>query len=389
LDDPILHGGMHEGLEGYENWRACLRGVPAKRSEEIPLYSDVSVSDEISQGLGPYRFLNTIATLHLIDQTQCLPVLMLCIDHHLVPSERPLNWERTDDSRFHGGDIADEISALLGLALNIRLKAGSQTRFVDHANGEQRPMSENPATVPRLPYLGHGSILPKRNRLFPQVKIEPRELSRYPSLAPDSATALVRAARLFQNALWICDTSPSDAWLMLVSAVEVAAVHWRQQSSDGPEELFRQLRPEWAKKLDATGGGELVTYFANEWNELLGATNRFIKFILEHLPEPPELRPQIGFVDWGKKAMKATLNKVYEYRSKALHAGIPFPAPLCLPAMLLGEAYEERPSSLAAASGGGVWRAVDLPIRFHTFVHIVRGALLKWWQGMAVETNNA
>lgn len=50
----------------------------------------------------------------------------------------------------------------------------------------------------------------------------------YPYLRAAEATTLIRAARLYEQALWVCDAEPHMSWLFLVSAVEVVAVHWRK-----------------------------------------------------------------------------------------------------------------------------------------------------------------
>jgi hypothetical protein len=166
---------------------------------------------------------------------------------------------------------------------------------------------------------------------------------------------------------------------MLVSAVEVAAVEW-MTGADDPESILRSLKPKWAARLERDGGAGLVRDMAADWVELLGATNRFIKFVLAHLPDPPPNRPESCQVDWSPKAMKSALQKVYEYRSKALHAGVPFPQPMCRPPDLLpgSDAPVERPWFLASASAGGYWVVGDLPFYLHVFAYLVRGALLKW-----------
>lgn len=213
----------------------------------------------------------------------------------------------------------------------------------------------------------------------------------YHNLPPTSAVTLVRAARLFQRGLWLCESNPNDAWLMFVSSIEVAAVEWRK-ADDDPESLFRDLKPEWAKRLEKDGGNSLVRDMALEWVDLIRPTNRFIKFILEHIPEPPPIRPpSYVVVDWTKKGLKSILQKVYEYRSKALHAGIPFPIPMCEPPTVFPDfnAPSEHPLGLASATKDGIWTAEDLPIHLHIFEYIVREAFLKWWNSIRSENGNS
>jgi hypothetical protein len=44
--------------------------------------------------------------------------------------------------------------------------------------------------------------------------------------APADQVALIRAARLHQDAVWIAEQEPELAWLMLVSALETGAGRW-------------------------------------------------------------------------------------------------------------------------------------------------------------------
>jgi hypothetical protein len=51
-------------------------------------------------------------------------------------------------------------------------------------------------------------------------------LARYPDLPAERAVALVRAARTYQEGLWVAESDPRQAWLRFVSAVEPAASFW-------------------------------------------------------------------------------------------------------------------------------------------------------------------
>jgi hypothetical protein len=187
--------------------------------------------------------------------------------------------------------------------------------------------------------------------------------------------------------LWVCDSDPNDAWLMLVSAVEVAAEEWRSAAADDePEMLLRTLKPKWVRRLDQTGDATLVKDMAAEWAKLLKSEDRFTKFLIAHLPDPPGRRPAADFqVPWSKTNIRRVLSLVYEHRSRALHGGIPFPLPMCASPLstLAWEAPSERPGAGAHHEAGGTWVAEDMPIHLHTFLHLVRGALLKWWQTLA------
>lgn len=74
------------------------------------------------------------------------------------------------------------------------------------------------------------------------------------------------------------------------------------------------------------------------------------------------------------------MSKVYSYRSKALHEGRPFPAPMCLTPLGFAEVPVEIPLALGASMLGGTWIKKDVPMLLHTFEYIARQALLRWWQ---------
>lgn len=371
------------GPQGYENWRLASKGEPAQSAVEIPLYSDTSVSGEVTEGWGPYKVFNTISAAH---GPACLPVLVLRASWHLGQISL-IGAEETDTSRFHGGSIYDEIASILGLKLGIRLRASSVTRSIYPDLRPERPIAEDPASVPTLPLRNQGR--PSNLDNPRHAKVEAAALERYARMRPRDAVALARAARLYQSALWTCDADPSNAWLMLVSAIEVVSVEWRMSTTDGdPTTLLRALKPEWVERLNAAGGEELVGYMASQWVDLLKATDRFLKFMVAHMPGPPERRPPVYKVDWDPAAMKKAMCFIYDKRSEALHGGIPFPTPMCSPPVRVtadSDASNERPIGLASQALGAVYMQADFPMHMHIFAHIVRGAILKWWDTLPDE----
>jgi hypothetical protein len=298
---------------------------------------------------------------------------------HSEPWRPQLGVTRSDTTNYHGGSSEEEIAALIGLALKIRLRPGGSTRFIDVEKGIEQPRTENPAQIPQLMRDPRSSPmipgLEKTTRITREILVD------YPNLSPSAATALVRAARLFQNGLWLADSVPNESWLMFVSSVEVAAVYWRDEVGD-PEALIRELEPEWAARLDRTGDPTVTADMGKYWKRLLRATARFVDFIITHLPDPPVERPTMSRVEWTEEVLRKAMKKIYGYRSDALHSGIPFPAPMRLPPVTAtheDKAPIERPLGLTTGSQGGVWVRDDLPLFLHVFVHIVHGALLKWW----------
>jgi hypothetical protein len=206
-------------------------------------------------------------------------------------------------------------------------------------------------------------------------------LKRYPRLTPGQSIALVRSARLYQDALWLAESEPNLSWIMLVSAVESVASEWRSSSSP-PLELLRKSNPSLVDYLENTGIEGLSGRIAREFADLSRSTAKFVDFILEYLPPPPEKRPAEWVrLEWTEDSFREALRKIYGYRSKALHDGVPFSPPMCEPPLNFAEwdAPAEKPYAPATSVGGGTWRAKDTPMLLQTFEYIARNAINAWW----------
>jgi hypothetical protein len=203
-------------------------------------------------------------------------------------------------------------------------------------------------------------------------------------LSASDAVAVVRAARLYQDAVWIAESEPELSWLMLVSALESAAGERRKQKQS-PIEHLRAWKPELLDVLEGACSAAAVQTVAEMIHGLTGSTKAFIDFVLEFLPSAPSNRPPEWLQhSWDMSALQATLRKIYGYRSKALHGGTPFPAPMCEPPYLDSETKTraEKPIGLATSTLGGTWLAIDSPMILNTFEYITRGTLLKWWNSL-------
>jgi hypothetical protein len=219
-----------------------------------------------------------------------------------------------------------------------------------------------------------------------------QEMSSFPTLRADQAIALVRSARLYQDALWLAESEPNQSWLLLVSAVETAANLWHS-TNDSPLDRLIGSRPDFVEYLDRTGVEGLANCVAREFADSIGVGKKFREFLLEYLPDPPEKRPpEWAQVDWTADSLGKGFNKIYQYRSKALHDGMPFPAPMCRAPVKLDkswEAFGETPYGLrrspvgGVSELGGVWLSKDIPMLLHTFEYIVRHVLNRWWSSMS------
>ena len=115
---------------------------------------------------------------------------------------------------------------------------------------------------------------------------------------------------------------------------------------------------------------------------------RFLSFMENFLPGPPDERPKWDKVDWA--CMTDYLRMIYNYRSRALHAGTPFPEPMCeVPHVFDDGVPIERPIGHATGVPEASWLAEDTPMLLSTFEYIVRSALLRWWSELSPEASQS
>lgn len=368
------------GTPSYDNWRAFRANEPLLGAFECLMYTDARMTGEITTGLEPYRFFNLVPLR--FGRGEVRPAVAVRVDLHTEFETPPM--ERTEQSRYHGGWMTDEIAALASLACGVRFRSGGETReFVVNGDPQGRPIAWTTSAEPTLSIGMRGFVLPDitgEHSMMPIVN-----LGNFPNLTPGLAIALVRSARLYQDAIWLAESEPSLSWLMMVAAVETAAGYWRT-SRDSPLDRLRESKLEFVEFLDGTGVEGLANRVAEAFADSIGTTKQFVDFLIAHLPGPPERRPpECGQVDWAQESLRKMFRQIYGYRSRALHDGMPFPAPMCEPPFVYDtrESVAERPMGLAMSTAGGTWLAKDTPMLLRTFEYIARNAINTWWLSMA------
>lgn len=190
---------------------------------------------------------------------------------------------------------------------------------------------------------------------------------------------------MYQEALWVTESEPAMTWLLLVSALETAANEWRRSNGD-PVERLQESKPELYSYLSGLSDKSVLKTVADGLADSLGITKKFVSFAQAFCPGPPPQRPPDGFqFPWDQENWAKALKTIYRYRSKALHDGIPFPAPMCSPPTELPgiPAFPELPTALAESQKGATWIRADMPIYLHVFEYVTRNVLLKWWTSIA------
>lgn len=363
---------MVEGPLAWRNWRAYTSApeVGLDNQAEVLLCSDAHVVGEAVDGLGPYQLFNALPA----DREGAAPALVVRASYSFEKPNFTGGADDTDESRYHGGDLFDELAALVSLGLGIRCRSAGLTRMFGEADALGRPAYFDLA-IPYLP-AGRRSVIPGLRRQVDVSEVVPL-LQRYAAITAGDAVALVRVARLYQQAVWAADADPSQAWVQLVSALETAAGQWKPKRFDARARV-RLVWPELAIVLD-----EIDDEYADAIARLVAPVVKsqlgFRQFMEAFSPPPPEVRPVTWTqVDWNDLGQH--LDTIYRYRSRALHAGIPFPTPMCGAADTLEDGIPiERPLGVSSWGLDGRWHGGDTPMLLATFEYIARAALVRWW----------
>lgn len=372
------------GPASWTNWQAHDPDG-AREMREVALYSDSSVAGYLRRPDWPLDLISTFAR-----PGSSFPLVARI---RWYGATTPLDLDNpeitTSDDAYHGGDDADEVAALLSLALGIRCRSGGVTRnwWTRPDDGQDYDElgypDESDHRPPAMPPPLHrrGRVLP---RLPDEVNVADAQelLSLYGQMEAGRASLLVQAARQYANALWAAESDPNQAWLHLVSAVEVVSSDiklvkplWQRLETAWPElwGLLKDVKPEQQRNAI----GDLLAPDVR-------VTGQFVQFLMARLAPPPAARATedadestTARVDWDK--MAAHLQRIYRYRSRALHAGRPFPLPMCEPPIEWGEVPGEQPSFHGTWTQNASWAKEDVPMYLHLFEYLVRHALLTWW----------
>ncbi len=347
------------------NWQQSLRGSEAHRTYEFEIYSDAPVSGGLT--LGPWDFTRLAAPF--TPKQTFRPVYLVRVTDHLQPNisnpEQYHAWlqsrlakvkdqEESNEVAYHGATDLQVIAALSSLFLGARAATDGITREYAALSRDRfgSPQYSPAPSPPFFPLRNVAPLLPSALETNSIMDLQP--LRKFPDVSAGNALALIRAARLYQHALWVAESETNLAWLLLTSAAEAIAA----ERSPGKHRV----------------------------------TRKFCDFLCDYLPDAPTRRPPPRFqITWTAEALRASFGKVYDLRSRALHAGTPFPAPLLDSTASQPrewEASEEKPTHKTGQLGGSTWHPNDLPIYIHIFEHIVRGAILNWWESVPTGLNS-
>lgn len=370
------------GPASWTNWQAHDPDGP-REMREVALYSDSSVAGYLRRPDWPLDLISTFAR-----PGSGFPLVARIRWYAVAPPGLDDPEITTSDDAYHGGDDADEVAALLSLALGIRCRSGGVTRNwwtrpddgQDYDELGYPDESDHKPPVMAPPLHRRGRVLP---RLPSGVNVaDAQELfGLYGQMKAGRASLLVQAARQYANALWVAESDPNQAWLHLVSAVEVLSGDvklskpvWERLETAWPELWIQLQHVELAQRIEI---GNLIA-------PRVKVTGQFVQFLMARLAPPPAARvtedadeSTTARVDWDQ--MTTHLQRIYDYRSQALHGGRPFPLPMCEPPIEWDGVPGEQPSFHGTWTQNASWAKQDVPMYLHLFEYLVRHALLTWW----------
>ncbi|MBY6297509.1 hypothetical protein K5X91_05025 [Enterobacter bugandensis] len=364
---------MYASLLSYKNLKLENEGKKLRCITEFYLYSDSRPTNEINDN-SVYCFLNMLPRQST--QPSVEPSITVRARWHSDINEMIFSGDKSYTKDFHGGWYNDEIAALSSLLLGVRFHAGTINRHFDYYTGELGRPQADYSSPPNLSFKNNAPIVPSAVKEI-DISIL-KALNNLHLISEKNFNYLIKSARSYQNALWICESSPNMGWLLLVSALECAADQWAKSKSNR-EERFKQAKPDLYNLLNTNDLKHLIPIIAKEFSTSFGATKKFLDFCTHYHPDEPIIRPETGRIHWDIESLSKIFKKIYDYRSKALHGGQPFPEPMCAhPETWNGYAEKARPCSTL----GGTWLAEDVPINLNTFNYMVHSILNKWWQSL-------
>ncbi|WP_187486938.1 hypothetical protein [Duffyella gerundensis] len=370
---------MRASLLSYKNCKLFQSKNDLIGVFEFIIYSDSIFTGEAKGDL-VYSFLNMTP----FERVGVKPTLTVRALSALDTTRLSFIDEKPNTDDFHGGWLSDEIAALVSLKLGVRAHAGSNVREY----GRRTPDYGSPKAEknPPPPLMSKGPfVVPsaKKDIAISQLKL----INDIHKLSEKDFNSLIKSARNFQDSLWICESSPNLAWLLMVSALEVAAGNWDSSKGDKIERLKASKPKLFDRLLDLKVEG-LVEDIATEFDGTFGATKKFCDFCVNFLPDAPLERPESGKIEWTEKSLLKIFKSVYKLRSLALHAGKPFPQPMCSPPEnyfgLAEEAVSPPTSNFTPlkSSMGASWSHKEAPINLNIFFHMTHSILNKWWESL-------
>ncbi|MEI7191467.1 hypothetical protein WCT98_07490 [Pectobacterium brasiliense] len=326
--------------------------------------------------IGPYQFFFDSTAKG--DSVQTL--ITVRVKFYSVNQEKKEEYE----TLHFNANIGDEIAGLLSLSLGVKIFYAGISRTISPLYEKYKFSHDDPYGVPKIPNKFNPPplsiteslpVLPSLNKdIYGNESIK-----RLDNLIKASAIqykGFIRAACLYRDALEMVDYDPNLSWVLMVSAVETAAVLEKNQNSSAIE-TFELGSPELFSLLKSNNNENLLDDAALLIAPTLKATEKFINFCIKYFPVQPTHRAKDDNlrIDWRPENMKKILSVIYNYRSSYLHSGKRFPS--IMSSSPIGD--EEMPSIVREKDYlNRIWKRKEVPINLHIFNYMVQNMLMNW-----------
>jgi hypothetical protein len=361
---------MSSGL--FSNIQHFSSGSKINSIIEFPLYTDVTnITGEINSSpyKFPFAFLNA-----LVDYKKniLLPRIVLRYFDYGDVGEYYSNQidlsSQESKSNLKNSitlDPHEELACILSLILGIRIKVGSGNRSFDAKSlslnnyfGSILNMGAFLNPMP-IPLTLQNPIIPYAIRIYSdKTFVSLNEAEKYLSHITKiqnimEYNSFIRSAKFYNDALWLSESDPQISWILFVSAIESAA----GDKTKGQRALLREYHPDIVKEVQDN-------VILNNYKEPTAENDipEIFKADLENLSK-----------------LKIILKTIYDFRSRALHSGQPFPEEMCESPIRIYDQkiiLSERPLKTISSKRKSVIYPEDKPLHLWKFEEIVRLSLL-------------
>ena len=368
----------------YSNYRAFQNNEGKHSTIEFPLFSDAQFRGEFVSSDCPYYFYNLI-------YSRPGAKIILRADIYLPPS---MNMKIESNSDYYcDAFFPHDLVAICSLILGVRLKAGGRTREFRYGEDPLGRPTNRSSIREEQSVIELDKIVLNNCHLMPGIVFnvgnleELKLLISIKKLSLQEMTALIRSARLYQDAIWLGESEPQRAWILLVSALENCAKKWKNPNYS-PIDGLKETYPSLSEYLQNNGGEEHLQRVADYLSDRFKLAHNFVEFIIEFFAKSPDSHLLSNYTT---QQMKKIFKKIYSYRSKALHAGTPFPIPMCEPPP---QTYDNNGNKVFSEKGmvsrafhtpEGSWLPEDTPLNLNAFAIITRRVILEWWESLLIE----
>lgn len=370
----IAQNEKSQGSALYFNWKLKEKGEKPVRIVEYPLYTDAyKIESAYSHVNCPYTLVNPDV---LTTKPICLPRIILQVEEFNYLGKNIKKAKNFYSDFYLINNIPDQVAVILSLILGVRIRAGNESRLFQAVNLDQgiplhRYIDLDPAQVeliknkPLLPTILKN--IDNENGFF-SLNIVDQYISSFSSLTVTQAELVIRAAKLYRDAIWIVDSEPQLSLILLISVIELLS---QQDKIDDSEHVCNGICQICKKHICKRPSSR----------------KQFENFLINYLPDPPTKRcreeNQINWNELKKKKNNNIFLQMYRFRSKFLHEGIAFPLDFLNPnSFWVGESDEEfrYEKSIKTSISN---QLIELsPMSLSIFEYIVRNAALKWWRSI-------